>query len=80
MYATEATAHAAAKAEAARRKRAPATLDLDLALGRPDLYPERKLTVTGFKPDIDGRHWLIVEVDHRFDGGGLRTRLKLESI
>ncbi|WP_231923209.1 hypothetical protein [Sphingobium cloacae] len=52
---------------------------MKLALGRPDAYPEARVTVTGFKPEIDAATWLITEVTHRLDkGGGFGTDLKME--
>jgi uncharacterized protein len=78
-YATELDATHAARAEHSRIQRADAKLDLDLALGRPDLYPNRGIAVSGFKSEIDARRWLIAEAEHEMDGqGGLRTRLELE--
>lgn len=79
-YHTEADASAAAQAEARRIARRGAELSLDLALARPDLYPGRRLVVTGFKPDIDG-DWLLAGVDHGLDGhsGGFTSSLRLET-
>jgi phage protein D len=80
VYPDEASAKRAAAAEAARLKRAPATFDMKLALGRADAYPEARVTVTGFKDQIDGTTWLISEVTHRLDkGGGFTTDLKMET-
>jgi phage protein D len=77
---SKADADAAAQAEAGRVARAGAELTLSLALGCPDLYPDRRLTVTGFKKGVDGADWLVAEVTHNLDGqGGLRTDLKLET-
>ncbi|MBB6191496.1 hypothetical protein FHS51_001723 [Sphingobium wenxiniae] len=79
IYADEDSARRAASAENDRLKRAPATLDLKLALGRPDAYPEARVTVAGFKDEIDGATWLITEVTHSLDkGGGYVTALKME--
>jgi phage protein D len=51
-----------------------------LALGRPDLYPDRPITLRGFKPEIDAKKWLIAEVSHSFaPSEGLKTSLKLET-
>lgn len=80
VYPDEASAKRAALAERDRLKRAPATLDLKLALGRPDAIPEARVTVTGYKAEIDGTTWLVAEVTHRLDkAGGFRTDLKLET-
>jgi phage protein D len=78
-YPDEASARRAATAEHTRLKRAPATLDMRLALGRPDAIPEARVTLTGFKPEIDATPWLITEVTHRLDNaGGFITELKME--
>lgn len=79
-YATEADATHAANAEWGRIKRGEATFDLDLALGRADLAPEQRVTLNGWKPQIDGGSWLIAQVEQRMDAtGGFRTRLSLET-
>lgn len=77
-YASEADARAAAQAAQKRAKRAPATFDYTLALGRADLAPEQKVTVQGFKADIDSTVWLIGEVAHSLADRGFATALKLE--
>ncbi|MFC0206417.1 contractile injection system protein, VgrG/Pvc8 family [Novosphingobium soli] len=80
VYPDEASAKRAAAAEASRLRRAPATFDMALALGRPDAYPEARVEVKGFKAGIDGTTWLVSEVTHRLDkGGGLRTDLRMEA-
>jgi hypothetical protein len=80
VYHSEASARSAADAESRRSKRAGAEMDYDLASGRPDLFPDRPIRVTGFKPEIDAKSWLIAEATHTLDaGGGLKTKLKLET-
>lgn len=79
VYATKADAKAAAAAEARRIARGAAEFDYSLALGRADLYPDRAVTVSGFKAEIDARKWLIAEASHTLDGSGYRTKLKLET-
>lgn len=79
-YSGEAAARAAAKAEHSRRTRLPVKLSFDLALGRPDLYPERTLTVSGFKPEIDAATWLIAQVTHHLGNGGFTTALEMEGV
>lgn len=79
-YHSEGDATQAAKAEASRIARRAAELELTLALGRPDLYPECKATVSGFKAPIDAGKWLIAEVGTTLDGqGGLTSSIKLET-
>ncbi len=80
VYPDEASARRAAIAERDRLKRAPATFDMNLALGRADAFPEARVTVTGFKDEIDAATWLISEVTHRLDkGGGFKTDLRMET-
>jgi len=67
-------------AERDRLKRAPATLDMKLALGRPDAFPETRVKASGFKDEINATTWLIAEVTHRLDnGGGYGTDLRMET-
>lgn len=77
-FADEASARRAATAEQARLKRAPATLDIRLALGRADIYPDLRASVAGIKAGIDGT-WLVAEVTHNLDvNGGFTTAIKME--
>ncbi|OAX58894.1 phage late control D family protein [Xanthomonas translucens] len=79
-YADEATARQHAHAEFERVKRGTAKFDYTLAIGRADLFPERIVTVSGFKPDIDGQRWLIAKTTHTINGSsGFTTLLELES-
>lgn len=80
IYHNEADARHGARSEAQRMDRAAAEFEMTLALGRPDLYPERPITASGFKPEIDAKRWLIAECAHSVDAtGGLKTSLKLET-
>lgn len=76
VYPTEHRAAAAATAAASQIKRDQRELSLRLAVGRPELIAGQPLTVTGFRPEIDGVAWVIEEVTHTLDGGGLGTSLK----
>ena len=49
-----------------------------LALGRPDLYPELPVYLSGFKPQIDDESWLVKCVKHSVGDGGFTTGLELE--
>lgn len=80
VYHSEADAGAAAQAAHARAQRAAATFEGALALGRPDITPERPVTLKGFKPAIDAQRWIVSQLDHSLDGqGGLATRFQLET-
>lgn len=78
VYASEADARAAAEAEQHRSGREPTTLRFDLALGRPDLAPETRVSVVGFKPVIDATRWLITEVTHTLTPDGFTTAIACE--
>jgi phage protein D len=80
VYPDEASAKRAAVAERDRLKRAPATFDIRLALGRPDAMPEARVSASGFKDEIDATMWLISEVTHRLDNrGGFTSDLRMET-
>ena len=80
VYPDEASAKRAAIAERDRLKRAPATFDMKLALGRADAIPEARVTVSGYKDEIDAATWLISEVTHRLDkAGGFTTDVRMET-
>ena len=80
VYPDEASAKRAANAERDRLKRAPATLDINLPLGRADAMPEARVTVSGYKAQIDATAWLITEVTHRLDkSGGYQGSLRMET-
>ncbi|CAN7191050.1 phage late control D family protein [Trinickia sp. LjRoot230] len=77
-YANEADARAAAMAEYNRTQRSQATMSYTLALGRPDIYPEVPVFLTGWKPEIDQQTWLAKKVTHSMADGGFTTGLELE--
>ncbi|MDR6128061.1 contractile injection system protein, VgrG/Pvc8 family [Sphingomonas sp. SORGH_AS_0438] len=79
VYTSEAEAKRAAEAERKRAARQAATLDLTLALGRADLYPEQRVIASSFKAEIDATTWLIAEATHELGEQGYFTRIKLES-
>jgi uncharacterized protein len=79
-FGNQADAKAAAEAEHRRQQRGAATMTLTLALARPDLYPEQRVTLSGYgKPEIDGGRWLIGEARHDLSDRGFTTQLQLET-
>jgi len=80
-YSSEDAARRAATAEQGRATREPRSLDLGLALGRLEIYPDRSVTVTGFKGEIDAVKWLVADVTHELlPDRGFTTALTLESV
>ncbi|PTW44673.1 hypothetical protein C8J25_109103 [Sphingomonas faeni] len=78
VYGNEIDAQAAANAASGRAGREPVSLSLTLALGRPDIHPETKAIVTGYKDTIDAVGWLVSEVAHSVSDRGYTTLLKLD--
>ncbi len=79
-YSSEDAARRAATAEQGRAAREPRTLDLALALGRLEIYPDRPVTVAGFKAEVDAVNWLVSDVSHELIADrGFTTALTLES-
>ncbi|CAL4868226.1 hypothetical protein MMA231_02501 [Asticcacaulis sp. MM231] len=80
VYANEADARTAAEAEQGRMERGKATMSFPLALGRPDIFPDRPIRLTGWKAEVNAIDWLVIETSHSMDGNGaLSTRLSLEA-
>ncbi|NJB79800.1 phage late control D family protein [Xanthomonas arboricola] len=77
-YADEETARQHAHAELERVKRGLAKFEINLAIGRPDLFPGLQVQLNGFKPGIDSMKWLTVKATHSIEGRGLTTALLLE--
>lgn len=66
--------------KAARIGRGKATMEFPLALGRPDLYPDHPIKLTGWKSEIIAHDYVIEEISHAMDGsGGLTSKLRLEA-
>ena len=78
-YGSEADAMAAARAERGRIERGKATMELTLAIGRPELMPQTPVVLRGFEDVIDATDWLVVKLTHTLGDNGLTTRLELET-
>jgi phage protein D len=79
-FPTEADAKRAAEAELARVKRGAATFALDLAIGRPDVFPEMPVKLVGWADAITAYEWIVARATHKLDGnGGYLTALELEN-
>lgn len=79
IYATQANAMQAARAEWEKLQRGVDEFDTTLAKGHPELYPEQPTTVRGFKPQIDEAYWLLTQVVHGLTNQGYTNRLQLEA-
>lgn len=77
-YPTEKEAETAAQSEYKRTQRSQATFSLELAEGRPDLFPELPVTVSGWKAEIDATPWLIQNVTHEIGDAGYTNSIELE--
>lgn len=78
-YSSEDEAKQAAAAEYARRQRGAASFSYTLAHGRADIYPEMRVAVKGFKPQIDATEWLVERAEHMLDESGFRTTLEMQN-
>jgi len=78
VYATKATAARAARSEYGKMERGASSFEIWLARGRPDIYPEMTVTVSGFKPQIDSTEWIVVKVEQVLAEQGLISRVELE--
>ncbi|MEC4090127.1 phage late control D family protein [Pseudoalteromonas rubra] len=78
IYASKATATRAARTMWERIQRGIASFSLTLAQGKPELFPETPVTVTGFKPQIDSTNWILVQVTHTLNSAGYTSSLELE--
>ena len=78
-YGSEADALAAARAERGRIERGKATMELTMAIGRPDLMPQTPVDLRGYKEVIDDTPWLAVKLTNALGDSGLTTRMELET-
>ena len=79
LYANEESAIEAAKSEMKKIQRGTAFFKLKLALGRPDLFTEMPVEVTGFKPEINSTQWTIAKCTHSLSKqSGFTTEVELE--
>lgn len=78
-YANRSNAERAAKVQWERLQRGVASLSLQLAEGRADLYTEMPVKVSGFKQPIDDTEWTITTLTHTVNpDSGFTTSLDLE--
>lgn len=78
-YKSEEEAKQALLSEWEKIQRSSATLTFMLAMGRPELIPEMRVDVEGFKSLIDNAQWFITNVDHAMSAdGGFTSKVTLQ--
>lgn len=77
-FSSQANAKRAARTEWRRIQRGMAQFSLTLARGRPDLFPDLRAAVSGWKPEIDGTEWCLTRVTNNLGDGGYTTTLEME--
>ena len=75
-YPNEAEALRAAMSEWAKLQRAKREISLTLAMGRADIIANQPLTLTGFRPEIDGVSWMAGDITHTVGDGGFVTEIR----
>lgn len=74
-YRTEKAALNAAAAKSAAL--AAATVEITVTrVGTPNIPAESRVTLEGFRPEIDGKPWVVNRVQHVLDEGGYRTTIE----
>lgn len=69
-----------ARAEWQRIQRGTASLQFDLAYGRPELTPQTKIRFPAMKAPMGEITWLISRITHRLDENGLTSSFEAETI
>jgi len=77
LYASEAEAKAAARAQLGDLTRGKITFETS-GTGLPDVFAEAKIDAQDFDPDVDGE-FLIKSVTHSFTSGGYTTSISMET-
>ncbi|MFZ1180894.1 MAG: contractile injection system protein, VgrG/Pvc8 family [Herbaspirillum sp.] len=81
IYASKDDAIQAARAEWQRVQRGIYTLQLDLAIARPQIMPQSPVRAAGWKPIIDATEWMTVRVSTRVDANsGMSQSIELETV
>ncbi|AQT63937.1 hypothetical protein B0W01_08435 [Serratia marcescens] len=78
VFRDKVSAMRAAEAVFKRIQKGVARFTVNLAVGRPDLFPERPIQVRGFKNVIDDQRWVIDKVTHNLSAAGYTCSLDLE--
>lgn len=79
-YANKQEATKAAEAEMKRLQHIAKTLQLNLAIGRPELFAEMPVQAVGFKPEIDKQKWFATEITHSLNDSGYTCSVNCEAM
>lgn len=79
-YNSEKEAREAAFGQFKRIQTRARKLNINLAMGRPELIAELPVVTVGFKPEIDALRWFIKEVTHTLNEQGLTTSIACEEL
>ena len=79
IYSSRANAMRGARTAFKKIKRGTAQFSLNLAVGRPEAFPQMPVIVRGWKSQIDNEDWLIDKITHKLDSNGLTSDLSLEA-
>lgn len=77
-YSDAATAQSAARGKLDALSRGLVTANLTLKHGNPLIAAESKLTLSGFRPGING-DWVVTQVNHEISDSGYSTRVEAET-
>ena len=69
----------AAIAEWQRIERGLATLEMQLALGDPNIMPQSPVVVSGFKAQINETEWLSKSVTHSITASDFTSHIEFET-
>lgn len=78
IYASKENAMQAAKARWESIQQGSVEFSINLATGRPELYPETPIRVRGFKHVIDQQDWIVNTTTHSVDSSGYTTKVDLD--
>lgn len=79
IYHNEEDAKKACESHHAKSKRGKMNCEFDLALGRPDLFPNFNVKLAGFKDIINEANWAIDTIETSMGANGLKSKLTLEN-
>ncbi len=78
-YSSEADAQQATQAESAKRKRGAYGFEYDLAIADTRLETNRRVSLSGWAPKVDGIRWLIASIETSMRAQGIRQKVTFES-